>query len=186
MIKEFAADIAAARPESRTDAQRELWITIIISLGAFVLAPVIIGALTLPWTKLAQTAVLPFVGSDIYISSVSLLSISIYGISRAYYVNENKLFRFPHASSILIYGFIVALISTAAYTSKIILSSGLTNMEWNEWVAAPLGLIVFMITCWVVYGVLVLRNDLDGSGAPYRMREDQNDFVDKWLDGRDD
>jgi len=130
--------------------------------------------------------VIPFIGSDIYISAVSLLSISIYGISRAYYVSENKLFRFPHAASILIFGFLVVLVSTAAYTSKIILSADLTTMEWNEWVAAPLGLIVFGLTCWVVYGVLVLRNDLDGAGAPYRMREDQEGFVQEWLEDRDD
>lgn len=59
-------------------------------------------------------------------------------------------------------------------------------MEWNEWVAAPLGLIVFGLTCWVVYGVLVLRNDLDGGGAPYRMREDQEGFVQEWLEDQND
>jgi hypothetical protein len=186
MLKGFRADIDAARPESRKDAQRELWITVVISLGAFVLAPTIIGALTLPIPRLASIAVVPFIGSDIYISAVSLLSISIYGVSRAYYVSENRLFRFPHAASILTFGFMVVLISTAAYTAKIIISAGMTSMEWNEFVAASLGLLVFGCTCWVVYGVLVLRNDLDGAGAPYRMRQDQDGFVQQWLEDGDD
>lgn len=173
-------DVTSAADEAKRDASRELGVTLTISLGTFVIAPLIYIILLFPNRGGIASLFEGFTNADIYIAAVSLLSISVYSISKEYKSDHRDRFGFPHATTIICFSVAVLIISSAAYTARLI-NTTIDGFTWQKLPAAIIGWGLFFITCLLSYGVLVLKNELE-TGAARRTRQDEEDFVNAFLE----
>lgn len=175
-MRKFVKDVNTASPAAKVEASRELGVTIIISLAAFFVGPLIFSLLVLPVTNGLAGAFKAFTGADIYIAAVSLLSISIYSISKEYKSNGRDNFGFPHATTILSSAVLIVLLAGSVYTGRVIYEAMEGVLAWRGDVAAVLGWLIFIVASYFAYAVLVLRNDIE-SGAARRTRQSEAELL---------
>ena len=183
MTWQLIDDVYTASPRAKKDAVREIMVTLAISLSAFFIGPLLFAIIALPGKTAATGLLSAFSGADIYIASISLLSISIYSISKEYNIEGRDYFGFPHATSVLIIAFIITMIGFVVYTSRTIYQAAPTIFEWRAIIASIVGWATFIFATWFAYAVLVLRNDLE-FGASHRTQEQQDNFADEFAASR--
>ena len=178
-------DVRGASPRAKKDAQREIMITAVISLSAFFVGPLLFAMIVLPGKNAASGLLSAFSGADIYITSVSLLSISILSISKEYNIEGKDYLSFPHAASILLSAFVITLVAFAVYTGRTIYNAAPDVFEWRAVIASIVGWVTFIVASVFAYAVLVLRNDME-VGASHRTQEGQDAFVEQYQASRGD
>lgn len=182
-MRKFLADVRAAAPTAHAEARRELAVTLTVTAGAFAILPFVFTALIMPLDRAAPGFLRAFTGADIYIASISLLSISIYSISKEYDSDGRDRFGFPHASTIMVITVIILILAIGAYTARMVAEALPTVVLLREWVAQILGWGVFAVSTATAYAVLVIRNNLEGGGTPKQTRDEQEDFVQRFASG---
>lgn len=175
-MRAFVRDVRKADQRAKLEASRELAVTIVISLATFLVGPLIFSILALPFPSAAAGLFKAFTGADIYIASVSLLSISIYSISKEYKLEGRDYLGFPHATTILLSAFAINLVALTVYTSRVFFEAVPNTFEWREPVAGALGWAVFIVASALAYAVLVFRNDMEGGGAR-RTHQEEDAFA---------
>jgi hypothetical protein len=181
-MKKFIIDVINAAPRAHEEARRELALTLTVTAGAFVIIPIVFTALITPLDQAAPGFLRAFTSTDIYIASISLLSISIYSISKEYQSEGRDRFGFPHAATIMVAALLILLLAIAAYTARMVADALPSVVLWRGSLAQTLGWAVFIISSATAYAVLVLRNDIEG-GAPNHTRDEERDFVQKFASG---
>ncbi|HEX3919364.1 MAG TPA: hypothetical protein VHW60_18660 [Caulobacteraceae bacterium] len=175
-MKALFNDVGKASPAAKRDARRELAITVGIALSAFFVGPLVFSLLTLPLAGAGEGMLATFAGSDVYIASVSLLSISIYSISKEYNVEGRDYFGFPHAVTILLSALLIVVVAFSVCTAHAVYEAVKPYLLWRSVWAGILGWVTFILATLLAYAVLVLRNDMEKGGA-IRVHADEEAFV---------
>lgn len=175
-MKKLFNDVTTAPVSVREEAWRELGVTLVVSLGTFFVGPIVFTMLVIPASSAVSGIIDAFTGADLYIAAVSLMSISIYSISKEYRSDGRDRFGFPHATTIMCSAIIVLLVALTTYSSRIVYEALPMQLQWREILAGFIGWGVFTFACVISYTVLVLRNDIENGGAG-RQRDEQEQFV---------
>jgi hypothetical protein len=175
-MRKFIQDVQRSSSAAKLDAKRELAVTIGVALSAFFVGPVVFSLLAVPLSSTGDAFFAAFTGSDVYVAAVSLLSISIYSISKEYNVEGRDYFSFPHAVTILLTALLIVVIAFSVCTARVVYEAIKPYLTWRASVAGVLGWLTFFFTSAFAYGVLVLRNDME-KGSAHRTHEDEEDFV---------
>ncbi|OYX21652.1 MAG: hypothetical protein B7Z09_00020 [Brevundimonas diminuta] len=178
-MKKLLNDVNTAPASVRDEAWRELGVTLVVSLCTFFVGPIVFTMLVIPTSSILGGIIDAFTGADLYIAAVSLMSISIYSISKEYRSEGRDRFGFPHATTIMCSAIIILFISLTTYSSRIVYEALPTYLQWREVLAGLIGWTVFVFACAVSYAVLVLKNDIENGGAG-RQRDEQEEFVAKF------